>query len=115
MLFMTSYLSSNCVFLYLILNYNNDPDNEGSIFAQVTAMLDAVYGLFDDRINHYEVYKVETIGDAYMVVSGLPQRNGIQHADQISRMALDLVRVVDELNVPEASGQLSVRIGIHTG
>lgn len=78
-------------------------------------MLDAVYGLFDDRINHYDVYKVETIGDAYMVVSGLPRRNGIQHADQIARMALDLIGVVDQINLPHFSRQLSVRIGIHTG
>ena len=79
-------------------------------------MLDKVYGLFDNRINFYDVYKVETIGDAYMVVSGLPQRNGMRHVDQIVRMALDLVKAVDELNLPQfPKRQLSVRIGIHTG
>ena len=79
-------------------------------------MLDEIYGLFDDRINFYDVYKVETIGDAYMVVSGLPQRNGMRHVDQIARMALDLVKAVDELELPHFSRrQLSVRIGIHTG
>ena len=79
-------------------------------------MLDKVYGLFDNRINFYDVYKVETIGDAYMVVSGLPQRNGMRHVDQIARMALDLVKAVDELNLPQfPKRQLSVRIGIHTG
>ena len=79
-------------------------------------MLDAVYGEFDERINRYDVYKVETIGDAYMVVSGLPERNGVRHADQIARMSLDLLGAVDELNLPLFyKGRLSVRIGINTG
>ena len=60
--------------------------------------------------------QVETIGDAYMVVSGIPQRNGIKHAGEIATMSLDLLHCIKSFKVrhfPELNLQL--RIGIHTG
>jgi len=107
------FFNSVTVFFSDIVNFTEMCSSMAPL--QVTAMLDAVYGLFDSRISLYDVYKVETIGDAYMVVSGLPRRNGIRHADQIARMALDLLGVVKGLSLPEFSQSLSVRIGIHTG
>ena len=72
--------------------------------------------MFDETIDKYDVYKVETIGDAYMVVSGLPERNGINHASQISLMSLELLNLVHDFRVPhDPSEQLRLRIGIHSG
>ena len=60
--------------------------------------------------------QVETIGDAYMVVSGLPQRNGNLHAREISRMALKLLLAVSSFKIRHRPGdQLNLRIGIHSG
>ncbi|KAK2850797.1 hypothetical protein Q5P01_007073 [Channa striata] len=83
---------------------------------QVVEMLNNLYMCFDTRIESYNVYKVETIGDAYMVVSGLPERNGDRHADEIAKMALDLVAAVRQVTIPHMPDQrLQLRAGIHTG
>ena len=67
-------------------------------------------------VNIMLVLQVETIGDAYMVVSGLPVRNGNEHARQIARMSLSILVQVRQFTIrhrPETP--LKVRIGIHTG
>ncbi|XP_023931943.1 uncharacterized protein LOC106164476 [Lingula anatina] len=83
---------------------------------QVVIMLNNLYRTFDDRIEKYDVYKVETIGDAYMVASGVPERNEGRHSSEIATMALDLLDVISQLEIPHMPEQtFRVRIGIHTG
>ncbi|XP_045772633.1 adenylate cyclase, germination specific-like [Maniola jurtina] len=83
---------------------------------EIINMLNMLYRMFDDKIMQYNVYKVETIGDAYMVVSGLPQRNGNRHVSEIADMALSLMRSVKDACVPHRPDEpLRIRAGINTG
>ncbi|XP_036408707.1 heat-stable enterotoxin receptor [Megalops cyprinoides] len=83
---------------------------------EVVDMLNDIYKNFDSILDHHDVYKVETIGDAYMVASGLPKRNGNRHAVDIARMALDILAFVGTFQLRHLPGlPLWIRIGVHSG
>ncbi|KAK0165413.1 hypothetical protein PV328_003927 [Microctonus aethiopoides] len=81
---------------------------------EVVSMLNAMYSIFDTLTERNRVYKVETIGDAYMVVSGAPSKE-MDHADRVCDMALDMVEAITDLKDRSTGEHLQIRVGIHSG
>ncbi|XP_048216482.1 guanylate cyclase D-like [Perognathus longimembris pacificus] len=83
---------------------------------EVVGLLHDLYTLFDAILGRHDVYKVETIGDAYMVASGLPRRNGRRHAGAAADLALDLLSSAGGFrarHLPDLP--LLLRAGLHSG
>ncbi|MEC4815565.1 MAG: adenylate/guanylate cyclase domain-containing protein [Scytonema sp. PMC 1069.18] len=80
---------------------------------QLVKILNQIFSVFDHLTEEYGLEKIKTIGDAYMVVGGLPVRSP-EHTQAIADMALDMQTAIAQFNA-ENNQNFSIRIGIHTG
>jgi class 3 adenylate cyclase len=89
------------------------PLADGMDPAEVVQLLDSVFTSWDELAAHYGVEKIKTIGDAYMVVGGVPVPRR-DHAAAVAEMALAMrAGLVGRPNDGELP--LRVRIGVDTG
>nr|XP_022912206.1 soluble guanylate cyclase 89Db-like [Onthophagus taurus]XP_022912207.1 soluble guanylate cyclase 89Db-like [Onthophagus taurus] len=79
----------------------------------VVSSMNAVFSCFDALMDKFHVYKVETVGQIYMAVSGAPEKTK-EHAKNVCDFSLSLIKNVKELLMPSGGG-VEVKIGIHSG
>ncbi|MEZ2302940.1 MAG: adenylate/guanylate cyclase domain-containing protein [Microcoleus sp.] len=76
-------------------------------------LLNQIFSSFDMICERLGLEKIKTIGDAYMVVGGLPEPRA-DHAEAIAQMALDMQTEIARFNA-QNNKYFSIRIGIHSG
>ncbi|KAL8603728.1 hypothetical protein ACOMHN_024344 [Nucella lapillus] len=80
----------------------------------IVNMLNDIYHRFDTRTDAHEVYKVETIGDAYMAVTGVPEAQE-DHAERMADFAMDMLEEACFVISPATGKSLKIRVGMHSG
>ncbi|MEC4803900.1 MAG: adenylate/guanylate cyclase domain-containing protein [Jaaginema sp. PMC 1079.18] len=80
---------------------------------ELVEILNVIFSEFDQLCDRHGLEKIKTIGDAYMVVGGLPTPNP-NHAVAIAEMALDMQARIRQFD-RETGESFSLRIGIHSG
>ncbi|HAT12590.1 MAG TPA: adenylate/guanylate cyclase with GAF sensor(s) [Microcoleaceae bacterium UBA11344] len=80
---------------------------------ELVKRLNVIFSHFDQLAEMYGVEKIKTIGDAYMVVGGLPTPRE-DHAEAIAQMALGMQAKIAKLSA-ETGEKLAIRVGINSG
>jgi class 3 adenylate cyclase len=81
--------------------------------SELVNVLNEIFSEFDHLVEQYDLEKIKTIGDSYMVVGGLPIPSK-DHAEAIAEMALQMQTVIQKFKRTDGTN-FSLRIGIHTG
>lgn len=80
---------------------------------ELVAILNRIFSVFDHLCEKHNLEKIKTIGDAYMVVGGIPNPRP-DHAEAVADMAIDMLQAISCFHTSDQQ-QLAMRIGINTG
>jgi len=85
---------------------------------KVSTMLHRLYTAFDELSSAHRIFKVETIGDAYMAVTNLVEDQHNDHAVRMARFAVGAIQAARntliDLDNPSL-GSVRIRVGLHSG
>jgi adenylate cyclase len=81
---------------------------------EVVGILDRLFTSFDEVVDRYDVEKIKTIGDCYMVAAGVPRQRP-DHAQALAGLALEMRRCAASCLPEGADHDLRLRIGISSG
>ncbi|CAJ1935034.1 unnamed protein product [Cylindrotheca closterium] len=85
---------------------------------KVCNMLDRLYMAFDSLADKHEVFKLETIGDAWVGVTNLDGNQNGTHVKRIAEFAIDAVVAASQVQIDEddpSAGCVHIRVGFHSG
>lgn len=85
---------------------------------KVSDMLDRLYSTFDNLSKQHDIFKVETIGDAYMAVTNLVKDQESDHAKRIAKFAFDAIKAANSTLIDiedPTQGYVNIRVGFHSG
>ena len=88
------------------------PMAKGMTALSLVDLLNEVFQCFDTLVEKYDLEKIKTIGDCYMVAAGVPRRRA-DHARVLVQLALDMQEAV--ASRPFGGRRLAFRIGINSG
>ncbi|WP_199249484.1 adenylate/guanylate cyclase domain-containing protein [[Phormidium] sp. ETS-05] len=80
---------------------------------ELVQVLNRIFSGFDELAERHGLEKIKTIGDAYMVVAGLPIPRK-DHGEAIAHMAMEMLAEMERINA-EIGESLTIRIGINSG
>ena len=81
-------------------------------------LLDCLYTEVDALTDKHEIFKIETIGDAYMAITNLVKDQRLDHVKRCTRFSMDATKACDNVLIDEddpSQGAVQIRIGFNSG
>jgi len=85
---------------------------------KVCKMLDRLYHRFDELSLKHDIFKIETIGDAYMAITNLVKDQKNDHVKRMADFSRDTIQAASETLIDEddfSKGFIELRVGFHSG